>query len=145
MKYLSILFAAVCACCLVAAAGCIGTIQAPNDLTENPWVLEYFVGGNIAEHPVEGSMITLAFSKDLSYSGNGGINSYQGMYSVSGNNLTLEKPSSTKMKGSPALTAQENQYLSNLGAVASYTVIDKRLTVYDITGTTIMIFEEYLV
>ncbi|MDE2443576.1 MAG: META domain-containing protein [Methanocorpusculum sp.] len=145
MKYLSILFAAVCACCLVAAAGCIGTDKAPNDLTENPWILDYFVGGNIAEHPAEGSMITLAFSQDRSYSGNGGINNYQGTYTVSGKNLTLGKPSSTKMGGSAALTAQENQYLSNLEAVASYTVTDRKLTVYDTAGNTIMIFEEYLV
>lgn len=126
----------------VAPSGFIGTNTIPDDLTEKPWVLAYFVGANIAERTAEGSMITLAFSKDLAYSGNRGINTYQGTYTVSGNTLTLATPWSTKMGWSAALITQENAYLANLEDIASYTVADKKLTMYDKAGNTMMIFEE---
>ncbi len=145
MKLLSLLLVFICACLVVFAAGCVSAEKAPDDLTQNPWILAYFVGANIAEHPLEGSMITLAFAKDMSYSGNGGVNNYQGTYTVLGNNLTLGKPSSTKMAGLPNITGQETQYLANLESIASYSVADKKLTVYDKAGNTIMIFDEYLV
>jgi heat shock protein HslJ len=70
---------------------------------------------------LSGTMLTAEFSADNKLAGSAGCNSYSGTYQVQGESLTIPGPLAvTMMMCAENVMAQEQVFLTNLQAVASY-------------------------
>jgi heat shock protein HslJ len=95
------------------------------DLAGTSWEV---IGVNNGQQAVISTLpdttITADFGEDGTLSGNSGCNTYNGPYTVDGNQITIGPLSSTMMAcGEPAgVMEQEAQYLAALGTAATYQI-----------------------
>ncbi len=85
--------------------------------------------------------VTLMFDNEGHFGGKAPINSYSGSYVIHGNSLSLgDDVIVTLMAGSDEDMATETIYLQNLSKVASYTISNDELSLYDKNGQILLIF-----
>ncbi len=72
-------------------------------------------------------------------SGNLGVNSFNGTYELSGDDITFSPLASTKMAGPPEAMEQEATFLEALEAAAHVQVQDGTLTVLDSDDAPLML------
>jgi heat shock protein HslJ len=87
-----------------------------------------------------GSVTTADFGADGKLAGSGGCNQYSATYTTSGQDITITQPASTRMACENALMQQETQYLSLLPKVSTYKISGDQLTLFDSTGTKLLIY-----
>lgn len=95
------------------------------DLAGTSWeVIGYNNGKQAVTSALAGTTLTADFGRDGTLSGNSGCNTYNGPYTVDGNQITIGPLSSTMMACSdPAgVMEQEAQYLAALGTAATYQI-----------------------
>ena len=81
---------------------------------------------------------------DGKVSGHLAVNSFNGTYELSGNNISFSPLASTKMAGPPEAMEQETRFLTAFGAAALVEVVDGELTVSDTDGVVVMRLMEAL-
>jgi heat shock protein HslJ len=85
--------------------------------------------------------ITAQFA-DGKISGSSGVNTYSGPYRVGPSSAFSAGPlASTEMAGPEPAMRAEQAYLTLLGQVGSYKMVDGRLTLYDAGGNESLLFE----
>jgi heat shock protein HslJ len=125
------------------AAACTGNAPAPGgpSLDGTRWALTGYLSSGIFTAPLNGTTVTLEFSKEGSITGSAGCNHYFASYEMKGTKITIGQAGSTEMYCSrPGVMDQETAYLSLLTEAASVTAGNDRLTFADIKGTPILSF-----
>ena len=95
------------------------------DLAGTSWqVIGYNNGKQAVTSVIAGTEMDIQFGKDGSVSGNSGCNTYNGSYTVKGNQIQFGPMASTRMAcGDPAgIMEQEQQYLAALETAATYQI-----------------------
>lgn len=120
--------------CLIAGvlilADCASS-QGGGDLTGKVWALTELAGQSIL--PDTG--ISATFTTDGALSGSSGCNQYNGTYTVSGSNMTINTPLATTMMAcAQPVMDQESAYLKMLGEVKSFAVKGDQLTLNGADG-----------
>jgi heat shock protein HslJ/uncharacterized protein affecting Mg2+/Co2+ transport len=82
------------------------------------WVLVSLSGNQ----PLDGTTITAVFNPDGSVSGSSGCNTYNGRYSVSGDNLTISGVSTTQIACDQPVMDQESAYIAALQSAAFWSL-----------------------
>lgn len=99
------------------------------------------VGWSVSSVGPADAQITAAFA-DGQVSGSGGINRYNGPYTLGPRNAFATGPlAATKMAGPEPAMRAEAAYFTLLGQAASYQCSKGRLTLYDNGGNESLIFE----
>lgn len=88
---------------------------------------------------VEGSQATATFM-DGQVGGRGSCNTYGGQYALDGEALTISETFSTMMACEESLMAQEQAFLTNLSAAASYRIDGTMLDIIDAGGVVVLSF-----
>jgi heat shock protein HslJ len=96
------------------------------------WDVTGFYTGSAVSSPVAGSELTLTFATGGKASGNGGCNTFEGPFDVSGvDRITIGPLASTrKACADSALNTQEQQYLAALDLAKTYRVTGDILTLF---------------
>lgn len=124
MKVLSTLTLAI------LALGCSLTGCSSASVEQRTWVLESFAGESVPVNSVEG--VTSAFTlADGRVTGNAGVNSFNGTYELSGDDISFGPLASTKMAGSLEAMKQETRFLQGLESAAHVEVRDEKMTLSD--------------
>jgi heat shock protein HslJ len=98
------------------------------DLAGTTWeVIGYNNGKQAVTSVLADTSITLQFNSDGTLSGSSGCNTYNGSFTVSGNQITIGPLASTRMACSQELMDQESLYLAALGSAATYQIKDTGL------------------
>ena len=95
------------------------------DLAGTSWdVIGYNNGKQAVTSVIAGTQMDIQFGNDGTVSGNSGCNTYNGTYTVNGNQIQFGSMASTRMAcGDPAgIMEQESQYLAALETAATYQV-----------------------
>ena len=90
---------------------------------------------------VAGSEMTLEFGDDGTVSGSGGVNRYNGPYTVDGDAITIGPLAMTKMAGDPELMDQEQAFVKALEASTQWKVSRGKLELRDADGSA-MVFAD---
>jgi heat shock protein HslJ len=100
------------------------------------WVLKSYGDAANPTQAITGHEPTLTFDKEkMNISGNSGVNSYGGDYTVDGNKLTCSKMMQTLMASTdPALNSQETAFMKILGSVTSFKIESRQLTITSSNG-----------
>ena len=125
---------------LVAALGAAGGCSPAgvDPLSGTQWRL---TGWSISSIGPASVTITAKFA-DGQISGNSGVNSYGGPYSVGpGGSITLGALAMTEMAGPEPAMRAESAYQQLLAQVGSYKVADGSLTLYDKGGNESLVFQ----
>jgi heat shock protein HslJ len=126
----------VLAAMLGVTVGCSSTGADP--LSGTQWRL---TGWSVNSIDPSSVTITVKFA-DGQISGNSGVNSYGGPYTVGpGGSITLGALAMTEMAGPEPAMRAESAYQTLLAQVGSYTVAGGKLTLYDKGGNESLIFE----
>ena len=133
---------------LLIAAGCTGTVPGaggPSPAAPAPdgtrWVLTGYLSGSTLARPLDGTTITLEFSKGTSITGTAGCNHYFADYRLDGTKITIGPAGSTEMACmKPGVMEQESAYLKIVPRAATLTVAGDTLSFADSAGTTILTF-----
>ena len=121
---------------LGAASGC--SSAGVDSLIGTQWRL---TGWSISSIDPASVTITAKFA-DGQISGNSGVNSYGGVYSVGpGGSITLGALAMTEMAGPEPAMRAESAYQQLLAQVGSYKVADGSLTLYDKDGNESLVFQ----
>jgi heat shock protein HslJ len=141
--FLPVLFGLMILIPLLIAAGCTGTPPASPGpaLNGTGWTLTGYLHNGTTLQPLNGSTVTLVFSKVGQISGSAGCNHYFASYDMKGTAVTIGGAGSTEMYCmAPGVMEQEITYLTLLGRVSSVTATNGTLTFADATGMTILTF-----
>jgi heat shock protein HslJ len=103
-------------------------------------LFSYNTGTGAIQTVIIGSTTTADFGAVGKLSGSGGCNQYSATYTTSGQEITITQPASTRMACENALMQQETQYLSLLPKAGTYTITGDQLTLFDSTGTKLLIY-----
>jgi heat shock protein HslJ len=123
---------------VVALTPLAGCSLVPDPLNGTSWKL---TGWTLSSIDPASVTITVKFA-DGRISGNSGVNSYGGSYSVGlGGSITLGPLSMTEMAGPEPAMRAESAYQTVLGQVASYKAAGGKLTLYDKGGNESLIFD----
>ena len=117
---------------LVVPIGIAATSPVVDDgLAATKWRLTSFGPIETPTSVIEGTTITLEFSRDGKIGGNGGCNSYGGDYQIGAERLSLSRIISTK-RACMAQNAmqQEQRYFEALGSVGKFKPSDTQLTIF---------------
>jgi heat shock protein HslJ len=99
-----------------------------NPLTGTAWQAVNFNNGqNAVVSPIADTNLTLRFESASQISGNGGCNTFNGDYSVSGSNIWIGAPATTQMLCAEDVAAQESQYLAALQSASTFRIDGNRL------------------
>lgn len=105
------------------------TAAAENPLADTSWQMTDYADPNVTtgmSTVLLAATPTAIFGADGTISGSGGCNSYSGTYQVDGDALTIPGPlTTTMMMCDEAVMAQETVFLTNLQAVAGFTLFDE--------------------
>ena len=94
------------------------------------------------ETVIVGSEVTANFQANWIVAGSGGCNQYSADYTTTASNgITITQPTSTMMACADAVMQQETQYLSLLPTASKYEVSGDQLTLFNATGTKILIYK----
>ena len=89
-----------------------------------------------------GSKTTAVFGSNGKLSGSGGCNEYSAGYTTpASNGITITQPTSTMMACAEPVMQQETQYFSLLPTAAKYEISGDQLTLFNTTGTKILIYK----
>ncbi len=102
------------------------------------WVLESFAGESMPVDSVPGVMSQFSLA-DGTVTGNGGVNSFNGTYELSGEDISFGPLASTRMSGPPDAMEQETRFLQALEAAAHLVVRDEKMTLSDDDDTVLML------
>jgi heat shock protein HslJ len=134
----------VCAVLLLAAVSACGS-STTLTLDGTKWVMTtYAVAGGMKNALASPQVdATFAAPKDGKgdVAGSGGINTYTGTYTVSGDKLTVGSVTSTRLAGEQAAMQQETAYLANLQSAASYKIDGENLAIKNTAGTTVLTYK----
>ncbi len=112
-------------------------VFAVNPLANTNWALSSFTPGRV---PLPNTSITLAFAANNTLSGNAGCNTYNGGYTVSGNNLRVSGVTTTLKTCGEEIDGQERQYLQALQSAAFFELSGSQLIVRDASGQEVLRF-----
>jgi heat shock protein HslJ len=116
--------------------------QAPATIVGSWMLFSYNNGKGAIQTVITGSVTTAVFGSDWKLSGSGGCNQYNALYTTTASNgITITQPSSTMMACENNLMQQETQYLSLLPTAAKYEISGDELTLFNSTGTKILIYK----
>jgi heat shock protein HslJ len=114
----------------------------PAPLTGTWNLFSYNNGKGAIQSAMIGSTTNAVFGSDWKLSGTGGCNQYSAGYTTTGSNgITITQPTSTMMACAEAVMQQETQYLSLLPTTAKYEISGDQLTLFNSTGTKILIYK----
>ena len=109
--------------------------EEPAALAVSSWtVTGYNNGKEAVVGPVTGSELTLEFGTDMTVSGTGGVNRFNGPYESGDTSIKIGPLMTTNMAGSEELMTQEQQYLVALQAATEWEVANNVLTLRDAEG-----------
>lgn len=137
MRYRLTLLAMLLVCALVLASCAERTA-----LSGTSWHLERLTvhGNNVQLVPT--ARVTLQFQSDTAtYVGSSGCNYYSGAYTLSDHQLHLQFKDITATACVGPIMSQEVAYLDAMGQVDSYQVNGHVLTLRDVTGRVILVFD----
>jgi heat shock protein HslJ len=103
-------------------------------------LFSYNNGKGGIETVIIGSTTTADFGAAGKLAGSAGCNQYSATYTTSGQEITITQPTSTRMACENSLMQQETQYLSLLPKARTYTITGDQLTLFDSTGTKLLIY-----
>ena len=93
------------------------------DLAGTSWeVIGYNNGKQAVTSVLAGTTLTAEFGKDGNLSGNSGCNTYNGTYTVTGDQIKIGPLATTRMACPQEIMDQETQYLAALQTAATYRV-----------------------
>jgi heat shock protein HslJ len=93
------------------------------DLAGTSWeVIGYNNGKQAVTSLLAGTTLTAEFGKDGNLSGNSGCNTYNGTYTVTGDQIKIGPLATTRMACPQEIMDQETQYLAALQSAATYRV-----------------------
>ena len=95
------------------------------DLAGTSWqVIGYNNGKQAVTSVIAGTQMDIQFGKDGTVSGKSGCNTYNGPYTVNGNQIKIGPLASTMMAcgDPPGIMEQEQQFLAALGTAATYQI-----------------------
>lgn len=120
----------------------ISPITANKTLENTAWYLtSYLRKDGIPVRLVNNTKISILFGKDNTLSGSSGCNSYNGLYNLSGTNLSFLKIVGTRMACQDQTTMEtESIYLKLLERVAMVSGSDRNLTMADRNNTTLLTY-----
>ena len=128
---------------VVSKTAVAGESGESNPLLDARWVLESYLNADgetvtaLADREV-----TAEFSPDGQVAGSGGCNRYFTSYTVDGSNLTIGQAGSTMMACEPVeVMQQEAQFLTALGAAATWQIEGDMLTINNAAGATVLTFQ----
>ena len=105
-------------------------------------LFNYNNGKDAIQSVITGSKTTAVFGADWKLSGSGGCNQYSAEYTTTASKgITITQPISTKMACENNLMQQETQYLSLLPTAAKYEISGDQLTLFNSTGTKLLIYK----
>jgi heat shock protein HslJ len=108
-------------------------------------LFSYNNGKGAIETVIIGSTTTADFQTDGKLSGSAGCNQYSATYTTSGSaGITITQPITTLMACENNLMQQETQYLSLLQKAAKYEISGDQLTLFDSSGTKILIYQKHV-
>jgi heat shock protein HslJ len=108
-------------------------------------LFSYNNGKGGIETVIIGSTTTADFGADGKLAGSAGCNQYSATYTTSGSKgITITQPITTLMACENNLMQQETQYLSLLQKAAKYEISGDQLTLFDSTGTKILIYKKHV-
>jgi heat shock protein HslJ len=108
-----------------------------NPLPNTSWALASMYVNQV---PLPDKTLTLAFGADGSLSGNGGCNTFNGPYSVSGNVLAIGPLATTLMSCGDDVDQQEQTYLAALQSAATFELSGGQLVIRDAAGQEVLRF-----
>jgi len=105
-------------------------------------LFNYNNGKGAIQSVTAGSKTTAIFGSNWKLSGSGGCNEYSAGYTTTASNgITITQPTSTMMACAEPVMQQETQYLSLLPTAAKYEISGDQLTLFNSTGTKILIYK----
>lgn len=113
------------------------TVNQNNPLLNTSWVVSSMLVNQV---PVPGTTMSIFFGTSNLATGNGSCNSFNGPYSVGGNNIRIGPLSSGKASCGAEIDAQEQQYFTLLPQAHSYSVQGNQLIIFNNTGEEIIRF-----
>ena len=114
----------------------------PVPLTGTWNLFSYNNGKGAIQSVMIGSTTNAVFGSDWKLSGTGGCNQYSAGYTTTASNgITITQPTSTMMACAEAVMQQETQYFSLLPTAAKYEISGDQLTMFNSTGTKILIYK----
>jgi heat shock protein HslJ len=139
---------ALLAVLVLVVAACGGSQPTPTPVPSGPielagtkWLLIRYLSPDGALFTVPAAVTPIAeFTADV-MSGNAGCNTFNGGYSIDGDNLKLEPMASTLMLCQEPIASVENAYLAALGVVDKVAYLDNgNLQLWDSEGKTTLVF-----
>jgi heat shock protein HslJ len=111
-------------------------------ITGTWYLFNYNNGKGAIQSVTAGSKTTAIFGSNGKLSGSGGCNEYSAAYTTPGTNgITITQPVSTLMACAEPVNQQETQYFSLLPTAAKYEISGDQLTLFNSTGTKILIYK----
>ena len=108
-------------------------------------LFSYNNGRGAIQTVISGSSTTADFRSDGKLTGSAGCNQYSATYTTSGSKgITITQPITTLMACENNLMQQESQYLSLLPKASTYEIAGDQLTLFDSTGTKILIYKKHV-
>jgi heat shock protein HslJ len=105
-------------------------------------LFNYNNGKGAIQSVAAGSKTTAVFGSNGKLSGSGGCNEYSAVYTTQGTDgITITQPVSTLMACAEPVMQQETQYFSLLPTAAQYEISGDQLTLFNATGTKILIYK----
>ncbi len=106
------------------------TVQPSTSIENTSWVVSTLYG----EFPLPGSSPTATFGSSNNFSANGGCNTFNGTYSISGSSISIGPLAGTQMSCGEALDQQEQAYATALQSARSFTIDGSQMTLFDGNG-----------
>ena len=97
----------------------------PSELAGTSWqITAYNNGRQAVTSPILGTSLTLVFGADGSLTGSAGCNNFMTSYTVTGGEIAVEPPASTRMMcvEPEGIMEQEAEFLAALASAATYTI-----------------------
>jgi len=110
------------------------TVEVISDdpLANTSWTLAFM---NVTQPTIPGVAITAIFDDAGGLGGNAGCNTYNGPYTVTGNQLAAGPLIAGRVSCAEDVNAQEQAYLTALQSAATFTINGGQLVIYDASGT----------
>jgi heat shock protein HslJ len=105
------------------------------------WACTSYAGKGGSVDVTGTAAVVAQFAPDGTLTGSGGVNTYSGTYTVSGEKMTIGAGIvSTKMAGPQPLMDQEAGYLAAIAKTASFKIGDFELTLFDAAGRPLAVY-----
>jgi heat shock protein HslJ len=112
-------------------------------LTGTTWTLTTIAlpGSDVVGNVIAATEITAVFADDGTMTGSGGCNQLNGPYETDDGALTIGPLASTMISCGADIDEQEQAYMATIDAVFSYTIEGSQLTMQDVDGADILVFD----